>query len=337
MTEFRRSVISAILFLFLVVIFGCGKDEEKYTESRFLFNTLITITLYSENEVIGKNALKKAFEEIERIDKEINNHTKGSDIDNINSSRGQNIKVHPETINLLERALLVCRETKGKFDITISPVFELWGFEKETQRLPDNKDLTEKLKHVNYNNIVIEGNKVQLKDPETKIEAGSFLKGYALYNAGELLKKEKIKGAFISATSTIVTVGSKPKNNKWKIAIQNPDKEGDYLHILEVEGKSVGVAGDYQTFIEVEGKRYHHILDPATGYPITGVRMVVLICDNGYTADMYDTAIFAMGLEEGMKLMKEKNLDGMILDSIGKIHFIGEYEKYISKTKAETK
>lgn len=334
MAEFSKKRNKVYLFYIFLpfFIFGCAGKYHKYEESRFLLNTLISITIYDKDINKAKTAAQDSFAEIERIDRNINSHSENGEIYRLNNSNGEFIELSEETMSLLKKSIEIGHETNGKYDITIAPLFEAWNFEQEENAsLPDRKVLGEKIKLVNYKNIIIEGNRAKLLKNGTKIETGGFLKGYAMYRAREILKKQKIESAFISATSTIETIGIKPNGEKWKIGLQNPSDIGEYLDILELSDMAIGVAGDYQTYIEVNGKKYHHILNTKTGYPVEGIKMVVILAKTGYEADMYDTAIFAAGLEAGTKIMKKHNFPGIIVDGDNNVHYIGDFKRYLKK------
>ena len=147
------------------------------------------------------------------------------------------------------------------------------------------------------------------------IDTGSFLKGYAVQKAKEKLKEAGIKSAFITSISSIDVIGTKPENKPWRIGVQNPQVPDQILGVVELNNESMGVSGDYQTYVEIDGERYHHILDKTTGCPIVDKKMVLVICDNAFIADMYSTAFFTMPIEKIISYAeKDQKMKVLVVD-----------------------
>lgn len=323
----------------LIVIFCLflGKisypKEIKYEESKFLFGTYIKITSYSESTSTAKKAIQAAFQEIERIDKKFNSKTEGSLIYQLNHSSNKEISLDAEgkfLFQTIQKAYLLSHK---KYDITISPLLRLWNFENpEKAKIPNKISLEKILKEVDFEKIKIEGNRLRLLSPVKEIDTGSFLKGYALARAEKVLKEKGLKSAFISSISSIDLLGSKPGGKPWKIALENPTNANDILGVLSLQDKALGVSGDYQTYVEIQGKRYHHILDKATGYPVADKKMVVVICKDGFEADVYSTTFFLMPIAEILNYAnKMANFEVMIVDKNMKFHMSKGFSQYFSK------
>lgn len=326
--EIKRWVV--FISLLSVFLSGCEK-KHKFEQEQFLFNTLIKIIIYDEDKTKADKAFKEAFSEISRIDSKINNHSKTGEIQLINDRAGQKIRVTSETAMLLREAVIVSNKTEGAYDISIAPVFNLWNFDqKEEGKLPNEGLLKKLLSNVNYKDILVDNNEVKLTNKEMKIEAGSFLKGYAIEQAKQVLIKNGINSAFISAVSSIAVIGKKPDGSDWKIGVQNPNNTEEILKVMNIKDGSIGVSGDYQTYIEVGGKRYHHILNVKTGYPVEGKKMVVIIAKSCFLADLYSTAVFTVGIEKGLEMVeKESGMECLIIDSDMKEYYSKGFRKYI--------
>ncbi|BDU51280.1 FAD:protein FMN transferase [Haliovirga abyssi] len=326
-----KNILISLIILFN--LFGCNSIK-KIEKEKFLFGTFIKITVFSENKTLAENSVKKAFDEITRVQDEYNPYKKGSKFYNLNHNSGKYIKVSNEEIMMLKDAIKMSELTNGKYDITIAPIMKLWNFKEEKAKaLPNQKKLKEKLNLVDYKKIKIDNNFVKIGKNQ-EIDTGSFLKGYAIYRAREILKKNGIKSAFISAISSIEVIGEKPNNKKWKIGIQNPENKEKILKILEVSNVSIGVSGDYQTYKIINGKKYHHLIDATTGYPARENKMVVILAKNSYIADLYSTALFPLKKEKILKIVNfNKDLEAMIVDKNMNISYSSNFENYISKEK----
>lgn len=327
----KTSLVPVFFSFFCFLISGCITNE-KYEVEKFMYGTNIKMVLYGKKSEM-KKAAEAAFKEMARIDKEFNNHTEGGVFDRINKKAGKGReKMTSEQEDVLKRVLAASEETDGKYDITISPVFNLWGFESGEDKLPSESQIKERLKLVNYKDIEIKEGYCSILKEKKSIESGSFLKGYAIYRARKVLEENGVKSGMITAISSIETIGKKSDGEFWKIGVQNPENPDTIMGILKLDGKSIGVTGDYQTYIEVEGKRYHHILNAKTGYPFEEVKMVVIVTDNGLDADIYSTAIFLAGAERGVEIAKSrKNIEALIVDKDMKIYMTDGMNKYFEK------
>lgn len=221
--------------------------------------------------------------------------------------------------------------SNGRFDITVEPLLDLWGFGKENPTIPSKERLKAALKEVDYRLVIREGNHISLKKPLKQLNTGSFLKGYATARAKAILKKEGIKNAFVTTISSIETLGGKAIG-PWRIGIQNPSEPSKILNIVNLDGQAMGISGDYQTYVEINGKRYHHILDPETGYPAKGKKLVAVICKDALMGDLYSTAFFLMDTNKVIDYVE--TIDGLevyIVDSNMNIIKSSGFDKFISK------
>lgn len=329
----KKNIFIFILFLLI----GCGKIEtEKIVEKKFAFGTMINMVIYSNNSIKAKKAMNLAFEEIERIDNKFNTHKKNSLIYKLNHNPGEFFELDREGIYLFSGVDKTYNLSKFKYDITITPLMKIWGFLDEYSadnlKIPKKNELKKAISMVDYSNLEIIENKIRLKTPKNKIDTGSFLKGYAIYRAKIILKENGIEHAFISAISSIEVLNTKPKGEYWKVGLQNPEDPSKIYHIIGIENKSIGVSGDYQIYVEIEGKKYHHLLDKETGYPIRDRKMVVVIGNNGFFADMYSTAFFSMPIEDVINYVNSKdNLEVMIMKSDMSEVYSDGFKKYIIK------
>ena len=129
------------------------------------------------------------------------------------------------------------------------------------------------------------------------------------------MKEAGIKSAFITSISSIDVIGTKPEKKPWRIGVQNPQSPDQILGVVELNDESMGVSGDYQTYVEIDGERYHHILDKTTGCPIVDKKMVLVICDNAFIADMYSTAFFTMPIEKIISYAeKDQKMKVLVVD-----------------------
>ncbi len=297
-----KLILSFVFFLISFFISGCNNQQNLTENSRQIFSmdTVMELRAYGENP---EKALDLAEEEIIRIDNMLKRSNPDSEIYKINENG--KAMVSYETANLINSAVDISKKTNGAFDISITPVIDLWGFYDKKYDVPNNKNLSETLKKVNYKNITIENNIVSLKNG-MKIDLGGIAKGFTSDKIMEIFKKNNITSGLVSLGGNVQAFGKKPNKEKWKIGVQNPDDESSYIGTLEIEDEAVITSGGYHRFFEKNGITYHHIIDPKTGFPAkSGVKSVTIISKNGTLADGLSTSLFIMGLQKSIDFWKE--------------------------------
>jgi len=300
-----------------------------FKESRMLMDTFCTITVVSPSEKKAKEAIEAGFDEIKKLDKFLNNFEPGSEISTVSKSAGiKPVRVSKETLDLMEKTIGISNITDGAFDPTIAPVLKLWKFSGRPANpsMPAHDALEDALKLVAYKKIRINSttSEIYLEEKGMELDLGGIAKGYAADKAAEAIKAKDIKAALVAIAGDIRGYGLSTSGKAWKVGIQdprpeNPDPEKPWEDIfasLYLKDSAISTAGDYQRFFVKDGKRYHHIIDPATGYPSeSGLISVSVVAPEGYIADGTDTAILILGAEKGMKLLNSKGLDGILVDS----------------------
>lgn len=317
----KRNKVTAVIIFMLLFLLGCSeKKMQKYEDSRFLFGTYIKIIIYDESLDKAKLASEKAFQEIERIDSKFNSKYEGSIIDMLNKSSKKEVNLDAEGTEIFNEVEKMYILSNKKYDITIGPLLKLWGFTDEmidslTLKVPKKEEIEFTKHFIGYDKVKKINNKLIIESPVKEIDTGSFLKGYALSQAKKLLLKEGIKSAFITSISSIDLIGSKPLDKPWKIGLQNPENPSELLGIVALKNKALGVSGDYQTYVEIDGEMYHHIIDKESGYPIRDKKMVAVVCNDAFLADLYSTTFFLMPIDKVMEYVEsQKDLEVMIVD-----------------------
>ena len=316
------------LAVLAVSVSSCNSEKlSRYSKSRALMDTFVTITVVSDSPEKAEQAIEKAFEEIERFGSLINFFSDKSEVALINKNAGlSEIKVSPETLDVIEKAIFVSEKSEGAFDITIGPVIRLWDFHRKIK--PSEIEIRKNIQLVNYKNIFInkENSTVFLKNKGMMIDPGGIAKGYATDLAVEILKKNDIRSGIVAIAGDIVTFGKNPDGKMWNIGIANPRKTNDSDEIIAkiaLSDKAISTSGDYQRFFIVDGQRFHHLLDPGTGYPADTCRSVSIIAGKGVYTDAFSTAVFILGTDKGLKLVeelgKELEMDAVVIAKDGKI------------------
>lgn len=306
----KRWVTIVSLVIILFVGFGI---INKYRQSK---DVLVEKTNYIMGTIIKlklpKNVDEEIFDEtfgvIRDIEKKMSLNIKNSELNELNENGFNSpVELSDETKYVIEKSIDYSKLSDGHFDVSIGPLADLWGFSKGKAKVPNAKKVLELLPLVDYKNIEVKDEKVKLNKEGMILDLGGIAKGYAADEVAKYLKTQGVNKAIIDLGGNIYALGSKDKSTPWTIGIQNPFDEvrGEFLGTLSVSNKSVVTSGVYERYIEEGGKKYHHILDPFTGYPVENELMSVsIISDESIDGDALSTAVFALGLEKGYELVK---------------------------------
>jgi len=288
--------------LFTTFFTGCSKSEDKISMSDFYFDTVITVTLYNEDY---REFLEGCFSLADTYEQYFSATRKDSDISKINDAHGEAVEVHKETIELIEKGLYYSEISQGGFDITIGNLSSLWDFQSENPVIPDEESIQKAISTIGYENVVISGNTVSLKNPDAHIDLGGIAKGYIADRMKEYLQGNGVTEGIINLGGNVLCLGEKDGKNPYCIGVQKPfDTEGTALFTVDVKDMTVVTSGIYERYFTLNGTLYHHILNPADGYPYDNhLQSVTIICKNSVDGDGLSTVCFAMGLDKGMELI----------------------------------
>lgn len=281
------------------------QNEEDKSESRDIFamDTYMTLTAYGKN---AKKALDEAVDEINNIEQLVSTGIDSSEVSQINKNgKGS---VSETTGYLIKRSKEIYDSTNGVFDITIYPIMQAWGFPTENYCVPGKKELKKLRGLMGADHVLYDEKKqeVTLNKEGMKIDLGGIAKGYTSSKVMDIFKENGISSAVISLGGNVQTLNGKPDGSDWRVAIENPADTGSYIGVLSIKDKAVITSGGYERYFKQDGKTYHHIIDPATGYPANnGLTSVTIVSDDGTLADGLSTSLFIMGPEKAQKYWKE--------------------------------
>lgn len=330
MAEFLRKLRIPLLFLLL----GLGlfwflsrpRDylSEPLIKEKPLLDTLVTIKAYGKDREKTERAVDQAFAAMVKIESVANNFAARSEITRLNRRSGQGpAKVSPDLLNMIALSLDYSRKTQGAFDVSVGPLTQRWKF-GEKSYLPSQEEIAGLLPLVGWEKVKLDRGKqtVELTQPGMILDLGGVSKGYAVDKAIEVLKSHGISRALVTTGSTTRVIGRKAEEKAWQIGVQHPRDAGKLLGVIPLTQKSISTSGDYQRYFEKVGKRYHHILDPKTGYPVGGIMAVTVVTSGSCSAaDILSTGVFALGFPQAMRFVEsEKGLEAIIVTSDGRVH-----------------
>ncbi|MHB8880833.1 MAG: FAD:protein FMN transferase [Thermodesulfovibrionales bacterium] len=321
-----RPMLCSLLAILLFLLPACSRSRPPtYQKSRALMDTFITITVAAGSGKEADTAIDTAFGVLEAFGRRIDFFSDDSELSRINGNAGiAGTRVSADTFDLIEKALYVADRSGGAFDPTIGPVVRLWDFHKKTR--PSDADIQRSLALVDYKQVLLDKPRstVFLRKKGMLLDLGGIAKGYAADLAAESLKASGIASGIVAIAGDIRTFGLRPDGTPWNIGIKNPRQKhtGDeMIGTIRLSNRAISTAGDYERYFIEDGRRYHHVLDPATGYPAGKCRSVSIIAEQGVFTDGFDNAVFVLGPQKGMQLIREINrdfdMDGIIIDADG--------------------
>lgn len=290
----KRMCVLALLLCLLLC--GCGAEEVQQQDI-FCMDTVMSLKIWG-----GDGAMEACREEVYDLQNTWSATLEDSLLSRIN--RGEGVSLSGREQALLETVDALSERTGGTFDPRLGALCSAWGFYGQQYRVPTAEELA-------------------LAMAQEQYDLGAAVKGYAGDRLVEILEEFGAERAVLSLGGNVQLYGEKEDGSPWQVAVQNPEFADDHLGILSVTGTcAVVTSGDYQRCFEENGVRYHHILDPATGYPAdSGLSSVTVICKSGVTADALSTALFVMGLEAGVEFWRQsEDFEAVFVLSDGRIY-----------------
>ncbi|MBQ6630800.1 MAG: FAD:protein FMN transferase [Romboutsia sp.] len=317
-----RKIITIIMSLFLVIgVTGCDKEietvaSEPISRLELFMGTAIKVTLYNGG---SEEILDKVFNRILEIENLVSINKENTELTNLNENAGiKPVKLSETSYDIIKKGIHYSQISQGGYDVTIGPLVKLWSIGLPEAKVPNNDEIEKTIKNIDYSKVIMndETKEVFLEESNMMLDLGSIAKGYVADEVASILKEENVDQAIIDLGGNIYALGLKNGDTNWKIGIQNPfDSRGEVVGVLEVSDKSVVTSGIYERFIEKDGVKYHHILNPKTGYPFeTSIAGVSIVSDKSIDADALSTLVFTKGVEEGLEFVESlENIDAIFI------------------------
>jgi len=318
------------VFLFAVGFFIAKHPENKnrlstIKRTRLALGTVVEIQVRNSDKKNADSAIDAAFKEIDRIEELFSPTKSGSITWKINHSSNNDLKVDKEIFGLLLKCDKFWKMTGGALDVSLGSLIEVWDFDEAHPDIPLKSDLDDALNRAGWKNLELKEENTIHRREGLILNFGAVAKGYAVDKAVEILKKFGINDLLVNAGGEIRELG-----NEWIIGIQHPRKRNEFIEKLNINHRAVATSGDYEQYFEKNGERFHHILDPTSGYPSKSCQSVTVIADDALTADALATGVFVLGWEKGLKLIDNMpNIQTLIIDSSGKIRQSSNFYQYI--------
>ncbi|MDZ7393926.1 MAG: FAD:protein FMN transferase, partial [candidate division KSB1 bacterium] len=286
-----------------LVVLSCARLEP-VQETRVLMDTFATVTVYDRDKdrQTVQAAIDAAFAGMLEVELLTSCYRDSSEVSKINRAAPRPIKVSPLVFACLQEAQRVAALSGGAFDVTVGPLMRLWDFLSDHPRVPDSAAVTALLPLVGYRNVHLDDGQVWLERAGMALDLGGIAKGLAVDVAIDSLRAHGITDAMVDARSNLRTLVSRLTAGKRHIWIRHPRANDKLFARFPMDEGCVATSGDYERFFINDSVRYHHIIDPHTGWPARPCASVTVVANSAMEADALSTAIFVLGPEKGLAL-----------------------------------
>ena len=300
------------------------------TSVNFIMNTVVEQRFYGRR---SQEAVAEITAELYDFENRMSTYIAGSEIDQINQAAGKKpVKISEDTMDLLKTTARYCEEFGDVVDITIAPLTLEWGITSENPHVPDEQTIQDLLTLVDHHDLILDEDNMtaMLAKEGQALDLGAIAKGYSCDIVRRVADKYGVHSGYASIGGNMVVIGKKPDGTDYRFGIRDPRGDASqYIGVVTLEGMTMATSGDYERFFEEDGVRYHHILDPRTGYPASGgLISVSVISENGSLADFLSTAFFILGKEEALNYMDRSDF-GLVLVDEEKNVYVSDHMKEV--------
>jgi thiamine biosynthesis lipoprotein len=313
-------MLKKVSLIFALVFFiRCSNNQQiqPFERTKVMMDTFVQISIYDQNR--SQEELNRivdlAFNRIAEIERITDDYNDSSFISMVNrEAANRSIVLDSVMYDLLVESDRINKLSSGAFDITIESVKKLWNFSEDNPRIPGDSLLAKQLHLVGAQHIKLQDRILQFDTAGVKIDLGGIAKGYAIDQAIEILKQNKITDAMVNAGGDLRTICSDLTKGKRRVWIRHPRNAEVLYGYFPMDEGCVATSGDYERYFIYQSVRYHHILDPKTGYPARSCVSVTIQAPTATEADGLATAVFVLGPEQGLKLVESlPGVEGIII------------------------
>ncbi|MET3026911.1 FAD:protein FMN transferase [Flavobacterium sp. UW10123] len=304
-----HKLLSYKISLFFVMIY-CLSAHSQILRKRttLLMGGRFDISIVDKDSLSAEKNIDEVIAEITRIENLISDWKTTSQVSEVNQNAGiKPIKVDREVFELTKRAIQFSEITNGGFDISFAAMDRIWKFDGSMTEMPSAEAIKKSVEKVGYKNIILDSTEstIFLKLKGMKIGFGALGEGYATDKCRAMMIAKGVQAGIINGSGDMSTWGKQPNGKDWKIGITNPFKPEKILAAVPLKEGAVTTSGSYEKFVVFNGKRYSHIINPATGYPATGLCSATVFGPNAETANGLSTSMMVLGQKEGLLLLQK--------------------------------
>ena len=311
--------VASLLVWFL--FFSC-KKEALPAQTQLHLGTVCTINLFESGST---ELYSQMFQRLKAIEQVFSVKLAHSAVSQVNQAAGITpVTVPQEVIYVLQEALRIAKRTGGAFDPTIGPLVDLWDIGGDNSQVPSQEAIKKAASLVDWRlvELDVETCTVFLPKEGMALDLGGIAKGFAADQLVLMAQEAGVRRALFDLGGNIYAFGTKEDGTPWRVGVKNPQSPaGEPALAVAVKDSSVVTSGMYERFFEQDGVRYHHILNPATGFPVwNDVQSVTIVSKNSMLADALSTSVFILGQEKGLELLEAEQAEGVIIAVDNKVY-----------------
>lgn len=299
---------SIIVLSFFICLSLCTSAQVLRKRTTLLMGGRFDITLVARDSLTAEQNIDTVIKEITRIENLISDWRPNTQISEVNRNAGiRPVKVDAEVFALAERALRLSTITHGAFDISFAAMDRIWKFDGSMTQMPTPEAIKKSVEKVGYRNIVLDksNSTIFLKLKGMKIGFGALGEGYAADRCRQMMLARGIKAGIVNGSGDMSTWGRQPNGSPWQVGITNPLHRDSLFTVLPLHKSAVVTSGSYEKFVVFNSKRYSHIINPATGYPATGLCSVTVMGPSAERANSFSTSMMVLGKVAALRFIKQ--------------------------------
>ena len=300
----------------LLLLASCGQTPDYLKLAGTTMGTSYHVTLAAA-KTQQTEIQAQIDQRLEQINQLMSTYLQDSELSRFN--RARTTACYPlsvDTIRVIRSANEISRLSNGKFDVTLAPLIEIWGFDnKDTaDAIPSDATITRLLARIGYQKLIMEQGCVRKAEPDLSVNLSAIAKGYAVDEIARLLKARNIEHYLVEIGGEVATRGLNSRAQTWQIAIESPTDARGIQRIIQPQGMGVATSGDYRNYFEKDGVRYSHTIDPTNGKPISHkLASVTVVHRETMVADALATAFMVMGPQAALRLATQNQIPVFLL------------------------
>lgn len=311
-----------LLYVLACILWPLDSQSAWLKQQQDIMGTQIVVNIWYQNKNSANSCSQKVFAEMKRIDALMSPYRSGSELAKVNQlASKQPVGISKELFRLIKQSIDVSEKSEGAFDITFASVGYLYDY--RNRQKPSDQFIANKLAAINFRNIKLNENdySISFTRQGVRIDLGGIAKGYAVDNAIEILKQCGVQHGLVSAGGDSRILGDR-NGRPWVMGVRHPRNKNEVVLKLPLTNAAISTSGDYERFFIEDGHRYHHIIKPQTGKPVTETWSATVIGDQAWLTDALSTTLFVLGVKPALKLIDQyENMEAIIIDAKGKMHY----------------
>ncbi len=312
------------LAMVLIIAISTPAHAEWIGDTRAIMGTEVSVNLWYDDIAAGQEMVAAVFAEAERIEGLMSTYVETSRMSEINRLAASDaVEIGDELYQLIRRSLDISVLTHGAFDITYDSVGQHYDFLE--RRRPDAETVAAERQHIDYRFVEMDqaAGTVRFREPGVRINLSGIANGYFVERGVDILRSRGVENGIVTAGGDSKVLGDR-RGKPWMIGIRDPRNDGQVAISVPLEDEAISTSGDYERYFEEDGIRYHHIIQPSSGAPATGVQSATVFGPDAVLTDALSTSVFIMGVERGLRLIASlPDYESIVIDAEGRIFYSG--------------